>query len=429
MNSTTTSTDWTDLDVAIAHKDYAVAGGGEIVAERLGLALDSPVYTGFLNTENRPQHLRADVRDLFSGGLSGWMVRRGGITRQLAYRYLYRRTTQLHDYDVVIQSGMEPLWYQPRDIQTTIAYVHSTPRMQYDLYPYLNEVPENRRSWLGTLVQETYDDRVRKDFQAVQQYPDYWIANSDLVAHRLETYWNIPSEDIRVVYPPVPTDQLGPENATDQRDVYLSVNRLDDWKRIDEIVDAFRELDATLLVAGKGPAEDDLRERASDCENIRFLGFVDEREKHRLLAEARALVYNPLNEDFGMVPIEALASGTPVISVRDGFQRYQLEDGITGVLFERDLHDRDATVRNLRRAVKRFEADGVTANTDGLQAVASQFSVERFNRDIRTVVESAVERAAIEPRLDSMPPKTRDPPIDDADAIPARTDGRGGDQS
>jgi len=381
--------------IAIAHKDYAVAGGGELLAERLGLCFDAPVFAGFVNDRNRGE-LRADVRDLFGQGLSGKLVRRGGLTRQLAYRILWKHPPELHDYDVVIQSGMEPLWYQPRDTQTTVAYVHSTPRCQYDLAPYHWDEPDSVGEWAGTIAATVYNDYVRQNFLGTKNYPDLFVANSDLVARRLERYWNVDPENIRVVYPPTPVDDYGPAHADDQRDTYLSINRLDDWKRIDEIVDAFAGLDARLQIAGKGPAEADLRERAADADNIEFLGYVPEAEKKRLLAEAKAVLYNPLNEDFGMVPIEALASGTPLVAVDDGFQQYQLSDGETAIKYDRAIHDRETTVRNLRAAVRRFEADGVALDADGLQAAVEQYSVDRFEREMQAAVDLAVERTRIE---------------------------------
>lgn len=391
-------------DVAIAHKDYDVAGGGEILAERLGLCFDAPVFAGFVTDSNRAD-LRADVRDLFGDRpVAGPLIKRGGVTRQLMYQMLWKRADELHDYDVVIQSGMEPLWYQPPDTQTTVAYLHSTPRVQYDLYPYLHDQPSSVREWLGSAVAEVYNQRVRHDMLPPTNYPDLWVCNSDLVERRVQRYYDVDPADTRVVYPPVPTDDLGPEHqGPAYSDAYVSINRLDDWKRIDEIVDAFEQLDERLVIAGKGPAEEELRERASDVDNIGFLGFVSEEEKRSLLASAKGVVYNPLNEDFGMVPIEAIASGTPVISVRDGFQQFQLTDGENAVLFDRDINNREATVRNLRTAVREFEADGVRASPEELTEWAEQFSISRFEREMRAAVQAACDRTAVETSIEPVP--------------------------
>lgn len=400
-----TMADSGEQSIAVAHKDYAVAGGGERVAERLGQCFDAPVYVGFLNDENRSD-IRADVRDLFGSGLTGLLVRRGGLTRQLGYRMLWKHPRELYQYDVVIQSGMEPLWYQPRDTQTTVAYVHSTPRCQYDLAPYLNGHSLTLRDLPGKLVQTLYDDYIRQNFISRKHYPDLYVANSELVARRLQRYWEIKPGRIQVVHPPVPVDEYGPQHAREQGEYYLSINRLAGWKRIDEVVDAFRQLDQPLKVAGKGPQEDALRERARDADNIEYLGYVSSREKKQLLAGASAVVYNPLNEDFGMVPIEALASGTPVIAVDDGYQQYQLADGETAVMYERSLDDRDGTVRALRAAVRRYEADGVSHDTEDLQAAAHPYRVERFETEMQAAVADAQARS--HHHLPDTPPQPAD---------------------
>lgn len=260
----------------------------------------------------------------------------------------------------------------------------------------MHDEPENWREWVGGLVAGAYNSKVRRDTLVQTAYPDLWVCNSDLVERRLRRYYGVDDSDTAVVYPPVPTDDLGPENAVNgYSDAYLSLNRLDDWKRIDEVVEAFAGTDRRLLVAGKGPAEEDIRELADGHDNIEFLGFVSEQEKRELLASVRALVYNPLNEDFGMVPIEAVASGTPVVTVRDGFQRYQLTDGENAVMYDRSLDDPSATSRALGRAIERFESEGVSCSAEDLTAWAEQFNVERFRREVRSAISDTVESSAV----------------------------------
>jgi glycosyltransferase involved in cell wall biosynthesis len=380
-----------DLDIAIAHKDYDVAGGGEILAERLGETFDATVYTGFVNDRNRPSGLSADVRGLWNDGLTNRLLERGGITRALLYMYLWEHVPELHQQDVVIQSGNEPLWYVPLETQTTIAYTHSTPRLMYDMAPRLDNQPSSRRGWIKHLLGRWLTRSQREKYHHITNYPDHYIANSELVARRIKTYWNIPDEQISVVYPPTAVDEYGPQHADPHSDkFYLSINRLDTWKRTSEIIDAFHDLDADLRIAGRGPAKPNLKRQADGMDNVRFLGYVSDNEKKRLLANAAAVIYNPLNEDFGMVPIETLASGTPLVSVNDGFQRWQLTDGQTAVMYDCELQNPAVTIRNLRAAVRRFEHDGVTLDSDELQAAAEPYRVDRFQREIREIVTAVV---------------------------------------
>lgn len=405
----TTTPDRSNRSIAILHKDYDVAGGGEILAERLGLAFDAPVFAGFVTDANRAD-LRADVRGLWNGGLVGKLLRRGGLARSMLYKYLYQVVPEVQDYDVVIQSGNEPLWYVPEDRQVTVAYTHSTPRMMFDLHPRLAGHADGRLGFVGEMLGRVLNAKKREQYLNVTKFPDLYVANSDLVARRIRKYWQIPDDRVRVVYPPTPVAEYdcGPSDG----DFYLSVNRLDEWKRIGTLVEAFKGLDAELRIAGKGPAEPDLRERAEGHDNIEFLGYIPESHKREQLRRAKAVVYNPLNEDFGMVPVEAAASGTPMVAVNDGFQRYQLTDGQNAVLYDRERRT-DMTVRNVRRAVERFESEGVGCGPDDLRAWAEQFGVERFNQEMQAAVDVACELAAVKPKL------TQAAPAPDAKPEPA----------
>ncbi len=387
-------------DIAIAHKDYAVAGGGEILAERLGLCFDAPVYAGYVDDRNRAD-LRADVRGLWNNGLKNKILRRGGLPRALLYQHLWESVPELHDYDIVVQSGNEPLWYVPPETQTTVAYTHSTPRLMYDLH--VRDRSEDDGSRVGNLVGrlgEAVNTLLKKEqrtrYYHTTRYPDLFVANSELVARRIKKYWGIRDERVRTVHPPVPVDDYSPTLAAESgEDYYLSVNRLSKWKCIDTVVEAFRERDETLYVCGRGPEKEALEAQAADADNIRFLGYVSDERKKELLAGAKATVYNPLNEDFGIVPIESLASGTPVISVRDGYQRWQLDDGLTATMYER-ADSRDQTARNLRAAVERFEASGVELDADGLQHAVDHYRIARFNEEMREAVADAHRRAEVE---------------------------------
>jgi glycosyltransferase involved in cell wall biosynthesis len=125
---------------------------------------------------------------------------------------------------------------------------------------------------------------------------------------------------------------------------------------------------------------------------VEFRGYLEEEEKRELLGSARALVYAAVNEDFGMVPIEAYASGTPVIGVRDGFTKYQIDDGKTGLLYDRG-------VQSLADAVETFASDGVRAGPEELRETARTYGLARFRESLRDVV----ARAVAESRIDVSP--------------------------
>mgnify|MGYP006274980795 CR=1 FL=1 len=368
-------------DIAIAHKDFDVRGGGEVFARRLAEALDAPLYVGRRNLENEPD-ADIDIIEIPLSRVDKWMIDRYGLSRTFAYMTRWQAAAeQLADYDVVITSGNEPLWYVGPDEQTVIAYTHSTPRFMYDLYPETMDF-----SGVFGRLASVFNAAKRAAYESNVNRPDFWIANSDLVARRMEKYWNLSSKQIETVYPPVDVSNYSPD-FEDTGDYYLHLGRLADHKNIEEIVEAFSFADEKLIIAGEGPMREALEKRATD--NIEFVGFVDEAEKRRLYAGAKALVYPPLNEDFGMVPIEAMSSGTPVIGVRDGFTKYQVLDGDNGLLYDRgpgSLYD----------AINEFEASGVEW-TDGMIASFAHrhFGIGRFEAQMRNIVEGVAEETQV----------------------------------
>jgi len=370
-----------NLDVAIAHKDYDTRGGGEVFAQRFAELLDCPLYVGRRNQTNEPDDDAIDIREIPLERWERWAIDRGGVTRAGAYMVAWQRASAvLKDYDLVITSGNEPLWYVPPDEQTVIAYTHSTPRFMYDLFP--------RRAAEGlSLLECGYNTVQRTLYQMNTPRPDLWVANSDIVARRISRYQHVDDEEVRVVYPPVDVDNYHPD-AESTSEYYLHLGRLAGHKRVGEAVRAANECNAELVIAGTGPEEDRLRALAD--ETVTFLGFVDEERKRELLSGARAVLYPPANEDFGMVPIEAMAAGTPVIGVREGFTKYQIQDGKNGVLYDRGDGQ-------LAAALDRFEQDGVAWSPDRIASFADSFGIGAFECGIIGAIEDAQQRAAVEP--------------------------------
>jgi len=356
---------------AIAHGNYLQRGGAERVSNELARLFDAPLYYGFGDPEYLPEDV--DSRQLFSGRITS-QLSRSVFSRDLYYAFAAQRIPELAEYDTLVLSKNELSWYVPEDEQTVVHYVHSTPRTPYDLF-------QKRGDSLATRL---YSFVARTLFLPNTKYPDRFVANSELVARRLERYWRIPSDRIDVVYPPIPVDEYGPN---DRKEYYLTYSRLIPEKRIDDIVDAFANLDAELVVGGSGEERERL-ERQSPS-NVTFVGYMDEQEKKRRLGEARALLFNAMNEDFGMIPVEAFASGTPVLGVDEGYTKYQIRDGKNGY-----THDPDA--ESIRSSVERFERDGVAWSEEEIQAYADRYSAEAFRDGMREAVDRAENDAKIE---------------------------------
>ncbi|MFB6202799.1 MAG: glycosyltransferase [Halorhabdus sp.] len=375
--------------IAVVHGNYLARGGGEVVAEAIARTFDGPLYYGFGYDKYEPDDI--ETHSLFNDAFMGSVIKRIYQMRDLYYMKAFRYVPELHDYDILIQSGNEMGWYVPPEDQVIVKYTHSTPRNIYDRYP----VRAGEGSWLSRAIYGLYTFVARQLYETVLSYPDMYVANSEVIERRIDKYWGKSDPEVRVVYPPVETENYGQQHAADapiDERYYLALDRIESSKHIDRIADAFTELPHTLVVAGDGSMREDLEKEYAGFDRIEFLGYVSENDKRALLASAEALVYAAEGEDFGIVPIEAFASGTPVIGPDEGFTHYQVEEGVNGYLY-------DSTAETLRRTVERFETDGVEAPPHAIEEFAEQFDTASFREGMQNAVEVAIERNRIETSL------------------------------
>ena len=368
-------------DVAVAHWGEHVNGGGDRVAWELARVFDdAPLYVGWQDERIEPDDV--ETEQVISGRLIEWALERGGAPRMFAHLLGWQQAEPLRDHDVVVTSGNEPLFYVPPTEQVWVSYIHHTNRRQSD---QIDEVGDGLAGSLKLLFYYL----VRVAFDHNTHKPDLFLANSELVKRRMIRYWGVPEEKIEVVYPPVDTHEYSPSDA-ETGEYYLTLSRLDWHKSVDDIVRAFEDLDAELVVAGDGPEREKLEHIAG--ENVEFRGYVSEQEKKELLAGARAFVFNGRDEDFGISPVEALAAGTPLIGVEEGMTQYQVVGGKNGYTFERD-----ETGEALGTEVQRFKADGVAWSAEEITAYADRFSVQSFHDHMGEAVHRAIKNADVTP--------------------------------
>ena len=192
--------------------------------------------------------------------------------------------------------------------------------------------------------------------------------------------WRAYRRRSEVVHPPVNVDAFAPQSA--RGDHYVTVSRLEPHKRVDLVVDAFGRLGRPLLVVGEGSERARLMDRAKS--NISFLGRISDGEMVDVVGRARGLVH-AAEEDFGIAMVEAQAAGCPVVAYAGGGAGEIIQNGRTGVLFQRQ------TVEAVQEAVATLE--GLPRlRTVELRANAERFSTERFQRRLMQVLEREWER-------------------------------------
>ena len=358
------------MNMVLAHEYFSVHGGAEAVMDVLHrMWPDAPVYTFF--------HDRRRYGDLLgwrliTSSLQGFPIG-GGMRRLLLplYPAAARRLRVPNDVDAALVSTSAFIkGLSLADNTVLVAYCHSPTRYLWDWSEeYLRaEVPLP----LHRLVRELLA-RLRETDREMAARVDRWIANSSVVADRIQRYYGRESE---VVHPPVDVDSF--DARAERGEHWLFVGRLSAYKRADVAVQAFANTRRRLIVIGEGRERESLERIARD--NVVFTGRVDEATKRQLLSTARGLVF-PAEDDFGIVCVEALASGAPVVALGKGGAREIVRDGVDGALVDAPDPERFAA------AVEQVEER--RWDPQALRASARRFDVGRFQDRIRAIVEEA----------------------------------------
>ena len=359
------------MEVTLVHDWLNQMGGAEAVLENLvQLYPRAPIYTSiYWRDEMPPSYLGWDIRPL-------WLNHAPRIyERHQQYFALYPAawaSLNLSRYDVVLsnKSGFCHGVHTRHKQQTALHICYCLAPTRYvwtfDEYARSEGMSASMRLVLKPLIALLR----RWDFQAAQQV-DHFIAISTEIQNRIQHYYQRNSV---IIYPPVDIRRFAPQ--VEQRDYYLIVSRLIPYKRIDLAIEAFNRLGLPLVIAGIGRDAARLEKLARP--NVQFLGRVPDADLPDLMARCKAFIF-PGREDFGITPVEAEASGRPVIAFGAGGALDTVIDGETGVLFE------EQTVDSIIAAIQRFNTLKFEAAT--IRAHAENFSTETFKQKLTAFVE------------------------------------------
>jgi glycosyltransferase involved in cell wall biosynthesis len=354
--------------IAILHDWFDEYGGAVYDVEQIALTLNAPIYTTYIKNVSLNSDLEVIPfkQDKYLNSFYSRLLQ--SVALQMLSRRSDFKKLNLEEYDVVISSGIMSRAYVPTKDQYMINYPRSPPRWLYDLYDFhMNALGPIKRRFA-----RIYCKQFKKWDISVLNNIDLIVANSEVVQERIKRYWN---RDSIVIYPPVETSKY---RYIDDEGYYLSVGRLDPLKRIDLIIETFKKLKGyEVKIVGTGPEERRLKELAKGCGNIEFCGFVDEKEKIDLLGRCRGLIFTATNEDFGLVPVEALASGKPVITVNEGYLPYMIKEGVNGVIVE-------SNVKSLVEGTEKCER--MTWDSSKIIDSAIRFDINNFIEQWRSLI-------------------------------------------
>jgi glycosyltransferase involved in cell wall biosynthesis len=261
--------------------------------------------------------------------------------------------------------------------QLHICYCHSPRRYIWDLtFEYLDA--EGMTRGLKSFIVRLFLHYIRIWDSVSSNRVNEFVANSHYIAHRIKKCYN---RQAKVIYPPVDVDQF---YVSDKKDNYfITVSRLVGYKRIDIIIRAFNELNLPLVVVGDGPAMKKLKSIAG--KTITFTGHQPTGELQKLMSRARAFVFSA-EEDFGIVNVEAQASGIPVIAYGRGGALETVTEGTTGMFFYRQ------EVQCLVDCIKDFLKKEDTFDPAAIRKNAERFPRARFEREFKAFVDEAWEK-------------------------------------
>ncbi len=321
------------MKVALVHEWLTNLAGSERVLLALSrLFPQAPIYTSTFRPRRLPDEFRRlDIRTTFVDRLP---LPHQALLPLLPYAF---ESLDLREYDLVVTSSHAcAKGVLTRADALHVAYCHTPIRYAWDLYhDYQGSLPAIARPASAWLLH-----RLRLWDLAASSRVDRFVANSRTVATRIAKWYRRPAT---VIHPPITLSRFRIGQPGER---FVLVSRLVPYKQVDLAVAAFNRLGLPLDIVGRGPEYGRLARLAG--RNIRFLGYLSDAEVADTLARARAVVF-PAEEDFGLVPLEAMACGRPVVALRRGGAIETVVAGETGMFFD------DPTPEALAEAIGRAE--------------------------------------------------------------------------
>jgi glycosyltransferase involved in cell wall biosynthesis len=362
-------------NIALVHEFLVHFGGAEKTFEAIAeLYPEAPIYTAKYDQKNiskmspslRNRRVIAPHQN-FGSLLSKYL-----FTFMMAPVF---ESMDFRDYNLIISDGNtwnKGLLTKPNQLHIT--YIHTPPRF---LYGYSTESTK-RDKWYFKLPFSYVDNILRMWDYVAAQRPDYIIVNSKEIQKRVKKFYG---RDSVVINPPVDVDIKGAyEQDNIGKPYYVAVGRLVKYKDFDLLIQAFNLAGLPLVIIGSGNYEAELKKLAGP--NITFKGSLSEQEKHQVIHNAVGLVNPIADEDFGIVPIEALAHGVPVLAHKSGGHLETIIDGVNGMFIEDRQMDKFVhKIKAFDEAIRNGKFD-----KNKIKETAQKFSKVRFQKEIHAFI-------------------------------------------
>lgn len=355
--------------VAIIHYWLVNMRGGEKVIEAmLDVFPEADIYTHVID----PDKISEAIKNRLAGTTFIQQLPQASKWYQYYLPLMPYALEQLdlRKYDLILSSESGPA----KGVITSpdalhVCYCHSPMRYAWDMYHDYTEHLSPLKKFLSAIMMH----KLRLWDLASASRVDHFIANSSFVQKRIAKFYRRESE---VIFPPVNIEDY--YLAEETGDFYLMVGQLVGYKNTRLAVEAFNKNRKKLVIIGMGEELESLKQLAEA--NVTFLGYQSSEVIRDHYARCQALIF-PGIEDFGLVPVEAMASGRPVIALKKGGAVDTVVENKTGVFFN------EATVASLNQAIMQFEAKRDTFDAKNIRAHAKQFDVALFKQRLRDSVQ------------------------------------------
>ena len=364
------------MKVAIIHHWLIKMGGGEKVVENLlVLYPNADVYTHvYKKNDISDQINKKKIKTTFINYLpfSSRLYKHYLFLMPLALKFL-----NLKKYDLIICSESGPTkGFRYKKNAKLVCYCHSPMRYIWDqestYYKKFNFIERVASKLIFPFLRK-WDVKTSKDMNLI-------IANSNFISNRILKFWKQKSI---VIFPPVDLSEFKITN--NKKDYYIVISRHVGYKRIDLAIEAFKNLGLKLKIIGDGPELEKLKKMAYGHNNIEFLGWLNDSKKKKYLSESKALIF-PGVEDFGITPIESMASGTPIIAFKEGGALDYVKNNINGIFFE------NQNSKSLISAIEIFEKKYNSFDPGKIKSTVEKFDSKFFDENIKKHISAILEK-------------------------------------
>ncbi len=370
------------MKVALIHYWFITRRGGEKVVESiLKIYPDADIYTLFYDKNTYGDYL--NDYNVYTSILDNSFLRKHYQKIFPLYPLGIKSLKLQQKYDLIISSESGPAkGIEINDNTPHICYIHSPMRYCWSHQKeYLNAASPFIRPLMHFFLK-----RLKNWDKSTVENVNLYIANSLNVAKRVKLYYD---RESTTIYPPIASELFVKPIVERTNEIYLSFGAITPYKRIDLLVETFNRNGKKLIIIGEGSEKEKLKKKAKI--NIEFKGALQWKEIEKTLHQTKALLF-PGEEDFGMIPLEVMAYGIPVIAYKKGgaletvVENVQNRKESSGVFFE------NQEVLSIQLAIDEFEKNEEKFDSDWIRNHAKNFSENQFLTNFKHQVEDFLKK-------------------------------------